>query len=140
MAIEGSLADVGLADISQLLSLGRKTGCLTVTDRSNFGYIYFEKGRVVYASVLNRPDRLNAVNWALATDLIPKEEAGKYLGLSNLATAGAGAAARLGGPLIDGVNALRPGEFLGYPALFVLASLCTLTGTLLLRRIEERRI
>lgn len=61
MAIEGSLADVGLADISQLLSLGRKTGCLTVTDRSNFGYIYFEKGRVVYASVLNRPDRLGDI-------------------------------------------------------------------------------
>jgi len=58
MAIEGSLADVGLADICQLLSLARKTGCLTVTDRSNFGYIYFEKGRVVFASVLNRPDRL----------------------------------------------------------------------------------
>lgn len=58
MAIEGSLADVSLADICQLLALGRKTGCLTVTDRSNFGYIYFEKGRVIYASVLNRPDRL----------------------------------------------------------------------------------
>ncbi len=58
MAIEGSLADVGLADICQLVSLARKTGCLTVTDRSNFGYIYFEDGRVVYASVLNRPDRL----------------------------------------------------------------------------------
>lgn len=58
MAIEGSLADVSLADICQLLSLGRKTGCLTTTDRSNFGYIYFDKGRVIYASVLNRPDRL----------------------------------------------------------------------------------
>jgi tetratricopeptide (TPR) repeat protein len=58
MAIEGSLQDVNLADICQLLGMGRKTGCLSVTDRSNFGYIYFEKGRVVYASVLNRPDRL----------------------------------------------------------------------------------
>jgi len=58
MAIEGSLADVSLADICQLLALGRKTGCLTITDRSNFGYIYFEGGRVIYASVLNRPDRL----------------------------------------------------------------------------------
>lgn len=58
MAIEGSLADVSLADICQLLALGRKTGCLTVTDRANFGYIYFERGRIIYASVLNRPDRL----------------------------------------------------------------------------------
>lgn len=61
MAIEGSLADVGLADICQLLSLGRKTGCLTVTDRSNFGYVYFENGHVIYASILNRPDRLGDI-------------------------------------------------------------------------------
>jgi tetratricopeptide (TPR) repeat protein len=58
MAIEGALQDVSLADICQLLGLGRKTGCLSLTDRSNFGYIYFENGRVVHASVLNRPDRL----------------------------------------------------------------------------------
>jgi hypothetical protein len=50
-----------------------------------------------------------SVNWALATDLIPQEEAGKYLGLSNLATAGSAAVARLTGPMIDGLNALRPG-------------------------------
>lgn len=58
MAIEGAIQDVGLADICQLLSMGKKTGCLSLTDRSNFGYIYFEDGRVIYASVLNRPDRL----------------------------------------------------------------------------------
>ncbi len=78
-----------------------------------------------------------SVNWALATDLIPREEAGKYLGLSNLATAGAGATSRLGGPLIDAVNALRPGAYLGYPALFLLASASTLLGTLLIRRIHS---
>ena len=58
MAIEGALQDVSLADICQLLGMGMKTGCLSVTDRSNFGYIYFEKGRVIHASVLKRPDRL----------------------------------------------------------------------------------
>jgi hypothetical protein len=58
MAIEGSLQDVNLADICQLLGMSRKTGCLSVTDRSNFGYIYFKAGRVIHASVLNRPDRL----------------------------------------------------------------------------------
>jgi Na+/melibiose symporter-like transporter len=78
-----------------------------------------------------------SVNWALATDLIPAEEAGKYLGLSNLATAGAGAASRLGGPLIDGLNGLRPGAYWGYPALFLLASASTLIGTLLLLRVRE---
>lgn len=58
MAVEGSLGEVSLADICQLLAMGRKTGCLTITNRSSFGYIYFENGRVIYASVLNRPDRL----------------------------------------------------------------------------------
>ncbi len=58
MAIEGALQDVNLADICQLLGMGRKTGCLSITDRSNFGYVYFQKGRVIYASVLNRRDRL----------------------------------------------------------------------------------
>jgi tetratricopeptide (TPR) repeat protein len=58
MAIEGALQDVALADICQLLSMGMKTGCLSLTDRSNFGYVYFDRGRVIYASVLNRPDRL----------------------------------------------------------------------------------
>jgi tetratricopeptide (TPR) repeat protein len=58
VAIEGALQDVSLADICQLLGMGMKTGCLSITDRSNFGYIYFERGRVIYASVLNRRDRL----------------------------------------------------------------------------------
>jgi Na+/melibiose symporter-like transporter len=78
-----------------------------------------------------------SANWALATDLIPQQEAGKYLGLTNLATAGSGAIGRLAGPLIDGVNALRPGAYLGYPTLFVLASLSVLMGTLLVLRIRE---
>ena len=79
-----------------------------------------------------------SVNWALATDLIPQDEAGKYLGLSNLATAGSAAVARLTGPLIDGLNALRPGAYLGYPALFLLASVSALLGTLLMLRIRKR--
>ncbi len=81
-AIEGSLADVSLADICQLISLGRKSGCLTVTDRSNFGYLYFENGRVVYAFVLNRPDRLGELlvkNGVIQADDLAKamEEQGR---------------------------------------------------------------
>ncbi|MGI9625905.1 MAG: DUF4388 domain-containing protein [Longimicrobiales bacterium] len=58
MALEGSLAEVSLADICQLLAMGRKTGCLTIRHQGSFGYVYFESGRVTHASVLNRPDRL----------------------------------------------------------------------------------
>ncbi|MDF1515720.1 MAG: MFS transporter [Anaerolineae bacterium] len=80
-----------------------------------------------------------SVNWAFATDLIPGDQAGKYLGLSNLATAGAGATSRLAGPLIDGLNAILPGRFIGYPSVFLLAAACTLTGTVLLSRISENK-
>lgn len=44
-----------------------------------------------------------AANWALGTDIVPKEQAGRYLGLSNVAGAGAGAiGAYIGGPIGDG--------------------------------------
>lgn len=77
-----------------------------------------------------------SVNWALATDLIPRDAAGKYLGLSNLATAGAGAASRLAGPVIDGFNAWLPGQFRGYPVVFLMAAGCALAGTLLLGQVK----
>jgi tetratricopeptide (TPR) repeat protein len=58
MAIKGSLREASLPDVLQLLSMGRKTGCLSVTHRNNFGYIYFDAGRISYASIVNRRDRI----------------------------------------------------------------------------------
>ena len=58
MAIKGSLKEASLPDVLQLLALGKKTGCLAVADRQNFGYIYFDEGRICYASIVNRRDRL----------------------------------------------------------------------------------
>src|SRR5687767_7408049 len=58
MAIKGSLREASLPDVLQLLSMGKKTGCLAVTHRNNFGYIYFDKGKISYASIVNRRDRL----------------------------------------------------------------------------------
>ncbi len=61
MAIKGSLKEASLTDVLQLLAMGSKTGCLSVTDRRNFGYIYFDEGRIIYASLLNRRDRLGDI-------------------------------------------------------------------------------
>jgi hypothetical protein len=58
MAIKGSLREASLPDVLQLLAMGQKTGCLSVTDRNAFGYIYFDRGRISYASIVNRRDRL----------------------------------------------------------------------------------
>ncbi len=61
MPITGSLEEASLPDVLQLLSLARKTGCLSVTDRLDLGRIFVDDGRVTYASVANRPDRLGAM-------------------------------------------------------------------------------
>jgi len=58
MAIKGSLKEASLADVCQLLALGLKTGCLSITDRSRFGQIYFDRGRITYARIVNRRDRI----------------------------------------------------------------------------------
>ncbi|HEY0996850.1 MAG TPA: DUF4388 domain-containing protein [Gemmatimonadaceae bacterium] len=58
MAIRGSLKEASLPDVLQLLSLGKKTGCLSVSHKGSFGSIYFNQGRISYASIVNRRDRL----------------------------------------------------------------------------------
>lgn len=67
-------------------------------------------------------------NWALGIELSPKDACGKYLGLSNLGTAGAGlVAALLGGPIIDTV---------GFAPIFVGGVLSILCGMALLTRVQ----
>ncbi|MFZ2360987.1 MAG: MFS transporter [Anaerolineae bacterium] len=79
-----------------------------------------------------------SVNWAWAADLAPPQEAGRYLGLSNLATAGASALSRLvAGPIIDGGNALRAG--IGYDLLFFVLALAMAAGALALASVPETR-
>lgn len=54
MAIRGSLSEAGLPDVIQLVALGGKTGCLGLVRGSEFGFIYFDAGRISYASVVSR--------------------------------------------------------------------------------------
>ena len=61
MAIRGSLKEASLPDVLQLLAMGKKSGCLSVTHRNNFGSIFFDKGRICYASIVNRRDRLGDI-------------------------------------------------------------------------------
>lgn len=77
-----------------------------------------------------------ATNWALGTDLAPPHQSGRYLGISNLAGAGAGiVGAGIGGPIADFFNRLQPG--LGYLVIFAIYAGLFLVAALTLRWIPE---
>jgi Na+/melibiose symporter-like transporter len=77
-------------------------------------------------------------NWALGTDLVPKEEAGRYLGISNLAGAGAGAVgAYIGGPIADYITAQVPDQpGLGYVVLFAIYGVLFLFSVFTLLKVQ----
>ena len=79
-----------------------------------------------------------SANWALGTDLVPAKDAGRYLGISNLAGAGAGiVGSSIGGPMADYFNAIQPG--LGYPVIFALYGGLFLLSVLLLPKIVKTK-
>jgi MFS family permease len=96
-------------------------------------------GLMAYGGVLGAGIGLFlTANWALANQLAPSGQAGKFLGLTNLATAGSGALARLEGPALDWLNGLWPGQWAGYTCMFVFGGLCILASLYFLGRIETR--
>jgi len=73
-----------------------------------------------------------SASWALGTTLVPKEAAGRYLGIQNLAGAGAGAiGAYIGGPIGDGV---------GFTVLMSIFGLLFLISTLALFGIKDKTL
>jgi MFS family permease len=83
-----------------------------------------------------------SVDWAFLLDVIPPAEAGRFLGFSNIATAGSGVLARfIGGPIIDTFNARghllgQPG---GYPVTFAVFVGFFVMGTLAILKVHETR-
>ena len=76
-----------------------------------------------------------ATNWAMGTDLVPKQDAGKYMGISNLAGAGAGiVGAGIGGPMADFFNHLSPG--LGYIVIFGIYGMLFLLSVATLSKVK----
>ena len=77
-------------------------------------------------------------NWALGTGLVPKEEAGRYLGISNLAGAGAGAVgAYIGGPIADYLTVRVPDQpGLGYVLLFAIYGVLFLLSAVTLLKVR----
>lgn len=80
-----------------------------------------------------------AVDWALMTDIIPKASSGRYMGISNVATATAGIfAVMTGGLLMDATNAAM-GYGSGPRFALGLAVIYYVLGALLLRPVVEPR-
>ena len=80
-----------------------------------------------------------AVDWALMTDIIPKASAGRYMGLSNVATASAGVLAiAIGGSLMDLVGG-PTGEGSGPRAALWLGVLLLGIGAVLLWPVNQKR-
>ena len=79
-------------------------------------------------------------NWALGTKLVPKKEAGRYLGISNLAGAGAGAVgAYIGGPIADYFTVHMPDQpGLGYVLLFAIYGVLFLLSVVTLLKVRPR--
>jgi len=77
-----------------------------------------------------------STNWALGTELIPHQQAGRYLGIANLAGAGAGiVGAGIGGPMADFINRTQLG--LGYTVVFAIYGALFLLSSLVIRWVKE---
>lgn len=73
-----------------------------------------------------------SASWALGTEIVPQGRAGQFLGISNLAGAGAGAiGAYIGGPIAD-AN--------GYVLLFTIYGVMFLLAILALIGVKEKRV
>jgi len=84
-----------------------------------------------------------SVDWAFTVDVIPRSEAGRFLGFSNIATAGSGIIARfIAGPILDHFNAGAPilGMLGGYPVVFGMFVVFFVAGAVLVLPVRERRV
>lgn len=83
-----------------------------------------------------------SANWALGTEIVPANKAGSYLGISNLAGAGAGAiGAYIGGPIADFMTRAVPqSPGLGYVLLFGIYGILFLGSLIPLLWIREENI
>jgi MFS family permease len=121
-----------LVALSGLLAAAGVAVLLTIIWVPNLGLIY------IVGCILGLSTGLfMTTNWALGTRLIPPAEAGRYLGVSNLAGAGAGMiGAGIGGLVADFLNASLPG--LGYFTIFAGYGILFLLSSLSLRWISEK--
>ena len=130
----GWLADrFGRKPLLAISGITAALGVLILVLAPNLGIIYL--GAILIGAATGL---FYTSNWALGTDLVPKQEAGRYLGISNLAGAGAGAVgAYIGGPIADFFTVHYPDQpGLGYVLLFAIYGGLFLLSVIALSRIK----
>ena len=128
----GFLADrFGRKLLLIIVGVGASLGTLLLILSSNLTMVYVS-GCIIGLSA----GSFMTTSWAMGTDLAPRKESGRFLGISNLAGAGAGAVgAGIGGPLADYFNAQQPG--LGYLVIFGIYGACCLLSAIVLAWVRE---
>ncbi len=109
-------------------------GALIIILAPGLPLMYLGAGVVGAAAGLFYP-----ANWALGTQIVPPSEAGRYLGISNLAGAGAGAVgAYIGGPIADYFTRSFPASpGIGYITLFIIYAILFVFSTLAASQISS---
>jgi len=126
----GYLCDkIGRRPISFAAGLLGAGGIALIDLTKEFGPMLWAAGLIGMAM-----GAFNSANWALATDLVPKGEEARYLGIANMATAGGGALARAIGPAIDFFN--RRGPDAGYDMLLIVCIAYFVAGALLVLKVK----
>jgi len=131
----GWLADrIGRKRLVALSGIAATLGTLVLVMAPNMTIIYVG-GCIVGAAT----GMFFTTNWALGTDVVPQDEAGRYLGISNLAGAGAGAVGSyIGGPIADYFTVHVPqSPEIGYLLIFAIYAALFLLSTLVLIRVKE---
>ncbi|HEY1420829.1 MAG TPA: MFS transporter [Candidatus Dormibacteraeota bacterium] len=83
-----------------------------------------------------------SVDWAFIQDVIPHDDAGLFMGFSNIATAGSGVIARLVGGLL--LQHFNPGPSIlglpgGFPVIFSVFGIWLVLGAVAILKVPERR-
>ncbi len=131
----GWLADrIGRKRLVALSGIAAALGTLVLVLAPNMSVIYVG-GCIIGAAT----GMFFTTNWALGTDVVPREEAGRYLGISNLAGAGAGAVGSyIGGPIADYFTVHVPqSPEIGYLLIFAIYAVLFLLSALALIRVKE---
>lgn len=132
----GWIADrVGQKSVLIISGLTAAAGVVSITISTNLITVYLGAVLVGLAT-----GTFYTANWALGTKLVPKDQAGRYLGISNLAGAGAGAVgAFIGGPVADYFSMVYPDTpGIGYVVLFGIFGILFLLSTLVLRYVRVK--